>query len=300
MISICIPIFNHDVRDMVGRLMAQKNGIDEPIELVCIDDRSRDEVRIENREIAKVCKYVELEQNVGRSRIRNLFLKYVSAECEYMIFMDCDLQVDDDCFLVNYVNEAKLDVPVVVGGHRYRKQVVDKNHKLHYIYGTKCETKTASERSEDSNRSFMTGNFMIKKTLLSAIRFDERLKGYGHEDTLFGYRLKQKGVEVKHIDNPLWVQDLDENKIFMNKTEVSVRNLWKIVNWVNEKDFEQQVSLMSFYRKVEKMHLKGLIGMIYGLGHRWMRRRFDLGCGNMLLLKLYKLGLLIDVADESC
>ena len=51
------------------------------------------------------------------------------------------------------------------------------------------------------------------------ISFNERLSGYGHEDTLFGYELNKNNIQIHHIDNPVLNGHLDTNEAFLLKTE---------------------------------------------------------------------------------
>ena len=44
---------------------------------------------------------------------------------------------------------------------------------------------------------------MISKTCFEQISFNEDLQGYGHEDTLFGYELDKKNIQIHHLDNPV-------------------------------------------------------------------------------------------------
>ena len=46
-------------------------------------------------------------------------------------------------------------------------------------------------------------NLLAPKDIFQKIAFNEKLNGYGHEDTLFGVELKKEGVTMAHIDNPI-------------------------------------------------------------------------------------------------
>ena len=51
MISICIPIYNFDVRQLITELARQISNIDVPCELVLIDDFSTEEFRKMNEPV---------------------------------------------------------------------------------------------------------------------------------------------------------------------------------------------------------------------------------------------------------
>jgi len=86
MISVCIPVFNADVRKLADSLIAQAGRI--PSEIILIDDGSDAAFREMNRELKdKGVRYFELGENIGRSRIRNRFTGH--AIYKYLLFLDC-------------------------------------------------------------------------------------------------------------------------------------------------------------------------------------------------------------------
>ena len=87
MISICIPVYNFNITSLVNELSNQVNSLNIPCEIIVIDDCSENFKRINKIECEKHT-YIELSENIGRARIRNLFLKY--AKYEYLLFLDCD------------------------------------------------------------------------------------------------------------------------------------------------------------------------------------------------------------------
>lgn len=79
MLSICIPVYNVDVTKLVFDLHTQIQELNESIEIVLIDDSSELEIKVKNRLLKEYCKIIELETNVGRSKIRNLFV----SQCKH-------------------------------------------------------------------------------------------------------------------------------------------------------------------------------------------------------------------------
>ena len=72
-LSICVPVFNFDVTELVKKLDKQAGLLSVPFEIVCIDDCSDEKFIKINKEIcSKYGKYIELKENIGRSKIRNL------------------------------------------------------------------------------------------------------------------------------------------------------------------------------------------------------------------------------------
>ena len=97
MLAICIPIYNQDVTLLIAELEKQIKGVNHPIEIVLIDDASQANYKSLNEPLSNRHTYIELKENIGRSRIRNLFLKYTSAT--YLLFLDCDALIHQPDFL---------------------------------------------------------------------------------------------------------------------------------------------------------------------------------------------------------
>ncbi len=116
MLSICIPIYNREMCDTVRQLAEQAAQAGMPCEIVCIDDCSDTCYREANRPLHGMCRYVELEQNIGRARIRNLFLQY--ARYDYLLFLDCD-SLPPEGFLSRYAEVLRQKPRVVCGGRVY-------------------------------------------------------------------------------------------------------------------------------------------------------------------------------------
>ena len=102
MLSICIPVYNVVVIELVNELYHQSLTIKEKVEIIVIDDKSMDEIRLRNSSISTISTYIELPQNIGRSRIRNHFLNYTNYD--YLLFLDCDVIIKD---LFNQVGEIQ-------------------------------------------------------------------------------------------------------------------------------------------------------------------------------------------------
>ena len=121
MISICIPIYNYYAYPLVRRLSNQieKLGGADVVEIVCIDDHSSGYYLNQNMGICDIATYLRLAENIGRSRIRNLFLKY--AKGDWLIFLDNDSLVPSN-FLKNYLLHEGGKADVIVGGRVYDKR----------------------------------------------------------------------------------------------------------------------------------------------------------------------------------
>lgn len=290
MISICIPVYNHKAYDLVQNLSFQLEAIKIQAEILVIDDGSQQKYRLFHQEKLRnipYCKYIELEKNIGRAKIRNLFLNY--AQYEYLLFLDCDVKILSDQFLLNYIQFIQEKQPsVVCGGRIYPAQKPKRKYLLRWWYGIKQESKNAIFRNQNPHQSFMTNNFLIRKDILQSHSFDENIQSYGHEDTLLGYELKKNKIPIFHIENPILNDDQETNQEFLQKTEKSIVNLIYILKKVNySADFVEDVRLLKFYFQYEKFIkilymllwcIKPILGFFLSIGYFYL-----------LMLDIYKL-----------
>ncbi len=309
MISVCIPVFNVDVRMLAETLSSQaadltSEGI--PIQIIFLDDGSGAEYRALNQSLHKAAKdfqgsfiYQELENNIGRSAIRNRFIEYASHP--NLLFMDCDSGIPTENYLRDYADAVqKYPDSLVCGGRIYPPDPPARNRRLHWKYGILKESQPAEVRKKDPNRSFMTNNFLIPVKLLKEILFEERLSGYGHEDSLFGYELLKKGEEIIHIENPVIHEGLETNREFTVKTSQAIRNLVLITKLNgNDPGFKETIKLI---RTAENIKSRGL-GMILRISTAVLNPIFKCmlkrGFTNLRLLDMYKLGTYLREESKS-
>lgn len=290
MISICIPVYNFNITSLVNELSNQMNSLSIQCEIIVIDDCSQNFKPI-NKSVCEKHTYIELPQNVGRARIRNLFLKY--AQYDYLLFLDCDALIKTPSFLSKYIEIIKENPSVVCGGRIYDTSPPTREYRLRWKYGVLRESQPSSVRRQFPNRSFMTNNFLIKKGILEEIKFDERIAQYGHEDTLFGFALKQRNIIITHLDNPVTNGDVELNSEYLKKTREGIINLITILNFKEyDKDLMNDISILRFYNKVKK--LRKLIRLSFVIFKPLITLLLTKGYINLYLFDYYKLGILIE------
>lgn len=262
MISICIPVYNFDLNMLIHELSQQLELQKVDYEIVVIDDASKPIHKKANEFLCsfKNVVYIELAQNIGRAAIRNLFLNYVHFN--RLLFLDCDSQIADNQFIINYLKPELNNNSVVCGGRVYSSRPRKIRHLLRWKYGIYRECKLAAEREKNPWSSFMTNNFLIDREILQKILFDTRLKGYGHEDSLFGYQLKMNSVVVKHVDNQT-IHDFNESAgEFLQKTREGIINLHLIdCKLFPNSDFYTMNQLLKTFYLVKKYRMSVLLGI---------------------------------------
>ncbi len=297
MLSICIPVYNRKMNLLATTLLNMAKQETFPVEIILIDDASLFIYHDNNRFLKeKNIKYIRLDKNIGRAKIRNLFLKY--AKYKYLLFLDCDSRIRKPDFLSTYLSMINKNTEVICGGRIYKEKKVQKQYRLRQKYGISRECTNADQRKQNAYASFMSNNFLIKKEILQKTPFDERLRGYGHEDTLFGYRLKKNKILVQHIDNPVQ-HDFDENNLeFIKKTEQGIKNLIFISKNLVDEAFFKEVKLLNSYEKIKKYHLNKVLQLVSPLLLPFIRKILVKTGNSLVLFDIYKLLYFTKLSDD--
>ena len=303
-LSILLPSYNNVCVSLVQALQRQADALwgklDKPFryEIIVADDCSTDAACIDaNRVIGDMlhCRYLRMEQNVGRAQIRNVLIS--ESRGDYVLLIDSDLFLCDDNYLYKY---ATSTADVVYGGTRIGGEglaMVDneantENLKgnLRYIYEKKAEpSHWAVFRQLRPNQEISVCNLYARRDIMEAHPFDSRFKAYGYEDVLFGKRLAESGIEVTHIDNPVLINEFEPNSVFVKKTEEAILTLCRF-----EQDLEGYSNL-----KTKVTTLGRYIPLsLFRLWHRIMKnkekRNLTGSKPSLLLFKLYKLGFFLE------
>lgn len=227
MLSILIPIYNWDCRQLIHKILEQCRTEYIEFEILCFDDGSDEIFKIKNCEIRTLLNvsYIEFKKNLGRSAIRNRLASH--ARFENLLFLDCDSSIVCDTFIKNYL-KAMGTYKIVYGGTCYQKEQPDDSYVLRWKYGRLREDVPATKRQLRGNKHFMTNNFCIKKSLFDHFQFDASINGYGYEDSVFAFDLEKANYQVFHIENPVRHDGLDRSDEYLNKIKSSIRNLVRL------------------------------------------------------------------------
>lgn len=294
MLSILIPTKDYDCRLLVGELLRQGEHLSVPYEILIGEDGSScDGVKL-NRPMSQFpkCRIIEYKENQGRARIRNRLAE--EARYENILFIDSDAIVEKDDFLATYI-QALHSHDIVCGGLYHPASIPSPDCTLRYKYEKKADKKrSASVRAMHPYNEFSTFNFAIKRSLFLSVRFDENIKKYGYEDTLFGHQIKALGYIIKHIDNPLLHTGLESNKIYLRKVEQSLETLC---------DIREEIDTTPLLRAYRCLHHLRLVPFT-----AWMwRQTQSLLCKNLMsdnpslfIFNIYKLGYYCNYLLNGC
>ena len=277
MLSILIPTYNYDCRRLVSDLhqQAEQAGID--YEIIVADDASPKPIYKEkNREINTLlhCRLIELPENVGRARIRNRLAD--EAQHPWLLFVDCDAEVISPTFITDYLRHT--DAEVVCGGLCHADILPSPTVSLRYAYEKRADRRRAARyRNRRPYEQFTPFNFCIRRDTFQAIRFDESIREYGHEDTLFGIELQHRQAQIH--------TGLEENLVFLNKTRLALRNLAAMEN-----SMQGHSSLLSAYGLLKKCRLHQLAARWFIKQEQRLTQQLTGPSPRLPLFIVYKLG----------
>ncbi len=295
MLSVLIPVYNFDVVNLIQSLHQQCTDEHINFEILCVDDASSDPtLKSKNKSILSLqnLTYEELADNLGRSKIRTYLAQ--KAKYEYLLYLDCDSGIDVG-FIKKYVQFLKENQPTIVYGGRSYDPTKPTDQKLifRWKYGIEREQVSAEKRNADPYRSFMTNNFIIKRDVYLSVFSTQGLEGYGYEDSLLAYLLKQKGIRLEHINNAAVHLGLEAAEDFIKKTQNGIKNLYLLIQ-ENKIDCEQ-VKLYAYFYALKKRKMDGLCLMVLKpFKNRFKDHLVHSSNPNMVYFDLYKLVLLME------
>jgi len=253
-ISVLIPTFNADVSPLVDFLLSQNDSSSLKMEIIIWDDASDIDffVLCDNENIS----FFRSPVNMGRSKTRELLAE--KAKYPYLLFLDADVLPVSTFFLAQYLQHAS-EYSILVGGIRYENEKPESNRYFRWFYGKAREEILVKNRLLKPYDHFMTGNFLIPKSIFLEFPLHDVITGYGHEDTLLGYKFQQAGIPIKHIDNPVFHLGLEENEVFFAKSKEAVSSLLRL----KQLGLNIPSKLLNGYNLLERIKLVPLCAVFY-------------------------------------
>lgn len=294
-LSICIPVYNFDVRELVYDLKKQITRNELDAEILLIDDASDEYIKMLNNELdLYVESFVQLEKNVGRSQIRNLFLYYSTGD--YLLFLDCDGKVIDKNFVKSYVDfiTENPQTKVIYGGRVVSDEMPETDFLLRWKFAKERENLGVEARRQIPYLSFQTNNFVVKRAVLKKVNFNPQFQKYGYEDLLFAMDLKAQNTEIQHIENPIFNNDLESNEVYLKKVEESVESLRSMIRNKHIYPKIQDIKLVKVYKKFKETGADFAFRKLFGIRKKRIAAKLLSGQASLRYLDFYKLGLLLE------
>ena len=293
MLSVLIPTYNYNVVPLVKALYVQLEKQNILFEIIIFDNASNSILNIENQKINKIkfCYFISLDQDVGRSKIRNLLAQ--KSKYNWLLFLDADVLPVKENFIKNYLTSIYNDEKVVYGGLKYKDEKPSNNKLLRWVYGKSREEIPVKKRNLHPNNHFSSANFLIYKNIFNIYKFDESLTKYGHEDTLLGLELVRNNITIAQIENPVYHLGLDESTLFLNKTRAAVENLLKLQK--QGKITKEDSKLLKQYFSIKKFKTVKLLALLFNKSKKNMEKNLISNKPSLLVFDLYKLGYLCSI-----
>jgi glycosyltransferase involved in cell wall biosynthesis len=297
MISILIPTYNYNVFPLVANLQKQCEVLKIDYEILVFDDASKNKKKLEDNEkinLLENCSFQILEKNIGRSKIRNLLAE--KAKYDWLLFLDADTFPSNSDFIAKYLAVFHERNSVVFGGIKYPDNN-SKNFTLRHKYGTQRESLPLYERLKNPYKSFITMGFAIKKEVFQKIKFNEKLTGYGYEDSVFGFELQKNNIPLLHIDNPVIHLNLENNDDFINKSELALQNL---LNFYESGAIDDEtVKILKTYLKLKKRNLIFGVRLFFSISKKYLLKNLNSPRPSLFLFDLYRLGYLSSLKPNN-
>ena len=292
MISILIPCFDYNAYPLVSVLEKQALMLKIDFEIICIDDGSFSSKNDLNQKINLLTnsKFIESKKNIGR--INNRLLLAEKSQYEWLIFLDVDTLPNKDNFLKNYIEQLNSGT-LIIGGCIYKKPE-NENFSLRYKFGKFREEIKSDIRNKNPYKYISSCNFMCKRNVLIDVLSSINTVSYGN-DYVFGSLIKKMGIYINHIDNPVLIENIDENQIFIKKTHDGLDNL---ISSYNNKIIEKHsISILKAYIILDNLLMKNIFIKITDLFKNLLDRNLHSKDPNLFLFDLYRLNYLCKIKN---
>ena len=231
-ITICIPTWK-DSADALLCSLARLPGADR-CTLLVFDDGSLDsdltsQLIRHTMRFPGPARLISAPKNVGRSHARNR-LKDL-AESDWVLFLDADMQPDDEAFLLTYLGaiDTHFEPSLIAGGFSLKNIRPTDETRLHAAQSMTSECISADLRNQAPGRYVFTSNILVHREILDAIRFDPGFVGWGWEDVDWGLRVAET-YPVIHIENTATHLGLDPDPKLIEKYAGSAHNFARLVD----------------------------------------------------------------------
>lgn len=288
-ISICIPVFNYNVQDLVNALNKEITHANLNAEIILIDDAScQDFIQINKSLVNVVYHFIFLKKNIGRSAIRNLFLQYATGD--FLLFLDGDAKITNENFLRNYLQfiEENQNTKVIFGGFEVEHGALTLRKK----YSLEREIIPLKKRKLIPYQSFRGINFLVKKEVFTQYPFDETIKTYGYEDLIFSKTLESAQIKIAQINNPVVHGNEETADLFLEKTKIALQNLSKI--YTQNPQLVEDMGIIKIVKKIKKNNLSVIFSILFKISRKNILKKLHQENPNLKYFDWYKLGLLLE------
>ena len=154
--------------------------------------------------------------------------------------------------------------------------------------------KKSDIRNKNPHKYISSRNFMCKRNVLIDVLSSINTVSYGN-DYIFGSLIKKMRIDVKHIDNPVLIDNIDDNQIFIKKTHHALDNLLSSYN--NKIIKKHSISILKAYIILDNILMKKIFVKITDLFKNLLNRNLHSKDPNLFLFDLYRLNYLCKIKN---
>lgn len=231
-LSVLIPFYRDDPRDLLADLGAEAAVVDGSVEVIVLSDGGGDAELVSGVEaaikgLALPARLIDLKRNQGRSKGRNRLA--AAARGGSFLFLDSDMRPDHRHFLEVWADlVAREDPAVAFGGFSLLQAPDEPRFAVHRALATRSECIPYHERARQPEKYVYTSNLLVRRDVFQAEAFDAAFTGWGWEDVEWAMRVSRR-FRVVHLDNPATHMGLDTADALAAKYEQSAPNFARVV-----------------------------------------------------------------------
>lgn len=258
MLSVLIPTYNYNVQELVVNIHKQliANAID--FEIIIFEDGSNSNINSNILLSHTIC--IVNVDNIGRVKARQSLAKI--AKYDWLLFLDADVLPKYNTHIEQFLkNIGNNEYHAIFGGFAYYKSKPKDDYLLRWTYGRSKEQVPASKRNKTPYKVIISANFLIKKTVfLHITSLLTKPKGYGFDNYL-GALLKQKKINVLHIDNEVYHLGIEKSSVFIDKTEQAAKTLLKLHRSEHKDNYQND--WLNLFIKLKKYRITKVFSVFY-------------------------------------
>ena len=211
-------------------------------------------------------------------------------QTDWLLFLDGDMDILSDHFIATYINANIANV--AYGGYKVGQGVTS---SLRYIYEKQCEPQhTAEERRKHPYMHFHTCNVFVRRNVMLQYPFDERFRRYGYEDVFWGKTLRQAGIAIEHLDNPVGFCTFESNEASVLLTKEGLRTLYDF-----REELKEYSQMLTFIDGIRPSFIHGCIRIWHTVIGPMERRNLCSSHPHLKLFRLYKLGYFLSLTKTN-
>ena len=173
------------------------------------------------------------------------------------------------------------------GGFAYKTAKPDNNYLLRWTYGQKCEALTANERNANPYKVTIAANMLFRIKAFEALQLDSMGNLYAM-DYYFGALLKEKGIQILHLDNQVYHLGIETSQKYLRKKERAAETLLKLYS--EDKIHNHSNDLLRLFIQLKKLKLTSLMATIHQLLLPLIRKNLTGSNPNIIFLQIHKIG----------